>query len=300
MDLSAYLTGGEGESASLEALDVGDGDRLFLTVRHPGSPSRVLILDEELNVLADHDEDALRVLFGGSGGVGRMVMADALSNYVVGNYVLDRSTLVPLLCTSLVVGMTPNDWAGVGKRVPPAAPPFRNRLLWVDNSVSPRALRLENRDENWSDVGPDSADLAPASWGEFRVVRVVRTYPPDPEYYILALSWQDKAVVLFLSVAELSSGFPALVTTILEQPTDYPFWVVEKAQEGSAQFTARGIVVRSRDGERLLYTYGGSLEESWSPAEEEGEIVEAYAPDGGRFYMVDRDRKVLHKLRTWW
>jgi len=289
-DLSDYLGGGYG--SELEVLSLGSGDRLFLIISPPDASARLLVMNEDLEILADYDEGSVRDALGGSGSFGRTVMIDALGDYVVGNFVFDDATLHPLLSTSDVAPGTPGDVAGVAH-----LPGFANYLMWADNTGDPALFHVEVRNSAWAAPTSFSSELAPQAFS-LSLERAVRTYQP-PETYFLTFGSYENVVIVAVSAFDIESGSPLepLLDTVI--PVNYPWFVIEDAEAASVQFTADGFVVRKRNGERQLWGDGG-LKDTYQPEESESDVDEAYSPIDDHYYVLDRDRKTLNRLSIWW
>jgi len=109
-------------------------------------------------------------------------------------------------------------------------------------------------------------------------------------------------IVLAIPAADFESGVPGPAQPLIEPttaPLPYPWLPIQNARAESVQFTVDGFVVRTHEGERQLWGDGG-LKETYEPAEDEGEVGEAYSPFGDHYYALDREHKVLRKLAVWW
>ncbi len=287
-DLSAYLGDqDDGSSSRIEILPAaGDRDLLFLTIWRPGLDPRLLVLDEDLDIVADWGEASVRAAVG-SGAFGRTVMIDALGRYVVGSFVFDAA-LAPVQYTG-----APENTTAVAH-----LPGLENDLLWVDNSVDPARLVVDRRDAAWAATTSSTWDLAPGPWS-LNIERAVRTYAA-PETYFLVFGSYGNAIVLAMPAADFEGGAPTqpLINTATA-PLPYPWLPIQNARADSAQLTVDGFVVRTQEGERQLWGNGG-LKETYKPAREEGDIAEAYSPFGHHYYALDRRQKELRKLAVWW
>ncbi len=292
-DLSRYVGADDLRTSRLDVLSTGGPDRLFLTVFRPDAPTRLLVLDEDLKLLADYDEEKLRSTPPNtSGSLGSTVMIDAKGDYVAGNFVFDAA-LQPILSTSDAVPGTPSNAAGVAH-----LPGVANYLMWVDNSTDPALLQVLKRDPGWSAPSSFSPQLAPRAWS-LSLQRVVRTYVA-PETYFFVFGAYSNVIVLAIPAAAFESSSPTqpLVNTVA--PVSYPWFVIQNARAETAWFTTDGFVVRTNQGQRQLWGDGG-LVASYDPRDHgPSDVEEAYSPLGKHYYRFDRQLKELSKLKVWW
>jgi hypothetical protein len=297
-DLSQYVGNVDLMTSRLDVLSAGGPDRLFLTIWRPDKPARLLVLDEDLKVLADRDEDGLRLILGvaTTGNLGSTLMVDANGNYVAGNFVMDSATLTPLLSTSDKVPGTPSFAAGVAHITVPAASGV-NYLMWVDNSTDPALLQIQKRDAAWSSPSSFSVQLAPQAWS-LSLQRVVRTYV-NPETYFLVFGSYSNVIILAVAAADFEGGYLTQPLISVASPV-YPWFVIQNARAETAWFTTDGFVVRTNEGERQLWGEGG-LRATYDPREHgSSDADEAYSPLGANYYRFDRQLKTLSKLNVWW
>ncbi len=295
-DLSRYVGDADLRTSRLDVLSVGGPDRLFLTVFRPDEPTRLLVLDEDLKLLADYDEAKLRSILGttATGNLGSTLMVDAKGDYVAGNFVLDDVTLQPLLSTSDMVSGTPAFAAGV------ASFGVGNYLMWVDNSTDPALLQGQKRDPGWSAPSSFSVQLAPQSFS-LSLQRVVRSYVAPATYFFVFGAYSN-VIILAIPAVDFEGG-PAmmaqpLISTV--DPIPYPWFGIQNARAETAWFTTDGFVVRTNEGERQLWGEGGSVE-TYDPHEHgPSDVDEAYSPLGKHYYRFDRERRTLSKLNVWW
>jgi hypothetical protein len=75
-----------------------DESTLFLIVEEPAKPERLLIIDEDLDVMKDYTEAELNSQLGGSGGTfGTTSGFDLAGRPVIGNFVFDQDTYEPVI-----------------------------------------------------------------------------------------------------------------------------------------------------------------------------------------------------------
>ncbi len=287
LDLQAYLADDdEGGGSRLEVFpDLaagGKSDLLFLTIWRPGVEPRLLILDQDLDIVGDWDQLTASSALGG-GSFGRTALIDAGYRYVIGSIAFDPATLQPVLYTG-----APDNLAGVTKF---DASPANNRtyLLWVDGD-SPQ-LNVAGWNAAWGATTSYAAALTSMSLSMYAERAA---WDSTNGHCYVAFGTYGNVIILRLPATEFEAG--SLVPPLVD---NYPPFVIPNAQAESVQFTQGGVVVRTHDGERQLWGEGGLLE-TYDPAEDEGDIFEAYSPLGERYYALDRKQKVLRKLAVWW
>jgi hypothetical protein len=296
-DMSDLVGDSDDINFYLELVPGLGGELLFLGIQKPGMPSEIAILDESLDLRKHFTEPALAASLGAAyagGRLGNMTTVDISGQYVVGNFVFDPTTLLPILDLQQAGGGIAADGAGFADPI----------SIWhYVISTNGSDLEIWERDNFWNDTPLADPYLIPLA-------------PPGSDYYeaLLAYPITDdplfSTLLVFLSGGDLIVGaalagawptFPGLAGSLLEDPASFVYQRIPNVRDDQVWLTADGLVIGTNDNEYELRDIENLPKVKASQRfDDTYRQTVTYSLDGEFYYLLDHVTKRLYKLATWW
>ncbi len=278
------------ESWVLVGIDTADGTR------------RMIILDEDLKILANYTEAELSASAVGPGVLGRTTGIDLAGRSVVGEFVFDDS-LDPILNTfapaeaTLVTRFDEEDLAN-------------NRMLLfdIDNGTNVLTIEFYSLDTSYPYQWLYDNNTAQGPVGPAGPYVIEQGFAFDEEgagVGTVALLIRDEgSAELYVTIFGFSevpplSSLPFPTSSYLEDART-PYSLGKVAADG-AWLTSAGIVVRTEDSnEYRVHASDTGKKIGEFDGLDDMHHEAAYPLDASFYFVFDHERETLYKLANWW
>ncbi|MFP4565795.1 MAG: hypothetical protein ACLFNX_04785 [Spirochaetaceae bacterium] len=295
-------TAGDDSSVYLDATVNPLQSWVLVGIETTDGTRRMIILDNDLNILANYTEEELSASAAGPGALGRTTGVDLAGRSVVGQFVFDDS-LDPIVGTS-----APAD-ATLVTRFDEEEPGNNRMLLFdIDNGSSELTVESYSLESSypyeWEDDGVTAqGPLGPA--GPYAIEQGFAFDEDGAGDGTVALLIRDEgSAELYVTIFAFAEVPP--VATLPDPTSSYleddrtPYSLGEVAADG-AWLTSAGIVVRTKDSNeyRVHETETGKKTGDFNGLDDVRHEA-AYPLDANFYFVFDYERETLYKLANWW
>ncbi|NBF39901.1 MAG: hypothetical protein GVY14_05745 [Spirochaetes bacterium] len=280
---------------------------LFVIVDTVGEPLRLLIIDENLDIVANYTEAELNAQLGGSGSLGTGMGFDLAFRPVVGHFVFDPESYAPVVYSDT----TASTEGTVTVRFDEDET-SENRVYVV--TMSGQTMTIDYYDQQLVDPFPwiTPSGTVSGQVGSQGPYYVSAAFPLDSEGVgtaVVFAIWDESSQEVSLlplvydpsiPLDELpATGIPPWSPTLIE---DRRIWDPIKDVERDGTFVTRGgWVFRDDDsGTHRLFSGESGKKKATFDGLEGMEHRAAYPFDASFFYVLDLDSQRILKLVNWW